>query len=79
MNIVIPTFGTRGDVQPYIALSLGLQRSGHAVTLASHPCMRALVESYGVNFAPIGPDIDIAHETAIIRGKSPHWTRFANV
>ena len=73
MNIVIPTIGTRGDVQPYIALSLGLQRSGHAVTLASHPCMRALVESYGVNFAPIGPDIDIAHETAIIRGKSPHW------
>lgn len=73
MNIVIPTIGTRGDVQPYIALSLGLQKAGHAVTLASHPCMRTLVKSYGVNFAPIGPDIDIAHETAIIRGKSPHW------
>lgn len=73
MNIVIPTIGTRGDVQPYIALSLGLQKSGHTVTLASHPCMRTLVESYGVIFAPIGPDIDIAYETAIIRGKSPHW------
>lgn len=73
MNIVIPTIGTRGDVQPYIALSLGLQKAGHSVTLASHPCMRTLVKSYGVNFAPIGPDIDIAHETAIIRGKSPHW------
>jgi UDP:flavonoid glycosyltransferase YjiC (YdhE family) len=73
MKIIIPTIGTRGDVQPYIALSLGLQNSGHSVTLATHPCMRALVESYGVNFAPIGPDIDIAHETAIIRGKSSHW------
>ncbi len=73
MKIIIPTIGTRGDVQPYIALSLGLQKAGHTVTLASHPCMRTLVESYGVNFAPIGPDIDIAHETAIIRGKSPHW------
>jgi UDP:flavonoid glycosyltransferase YjiC (YdhE family) len=73
MNIIIPTIGTRGDVQPYIALSLGLQKNGHSVTLATHPCMRALVESYGVKFAPIGPDIDIAHETAIIRGKSPHW------
>jgi UDP:flavonoid glycosyltransferase YjiC (YdhE family) len=73
MKIIIPTIGTRGDVQPYIALSLGLQKSGHDVTLASHPCMRTLVESYGVNFASIGPDIDIAHETAIIRGKSPHW------
>jgi UDP:flavonoid glycosyltransferase YjiC (YdhE family) len=73
MKIIIPTIGTRGDVQPYIALSLGLQNSGHAVTLATHPCMRTLVESYGVNFAPMGPDIDIAHETAILRGKSPHW------
>lgn len=73
MNIIIPTIGTRGDVQPYIALSLGLQKAGYVVTLASHPCMRTLVESYGVGFAPIGPDIDIAHETAIIREKSPHW------
>ncbi|PKO05724.1 MAG: hypothetical protein CVU41_10725 [Chloroflexi bacterium HGW-Chloroflexi-3] len=53
MNIVIPTIGIRGDVQPYIALSLGLQKSGHAVTLVSHPCMRTLVESYSVKFAPI--------------------------
>lgn len=73
MKIIIPTIGSRGDVQPYIALSLGLQNSGHTVTLATHPCMRTLVESYGIKFDPIGPDIDIAHETAIIRGKSPHW------
>ncbi len=73
MKAVIPTIGTRGDVQPYIALALGLQRVGHDITLASHPCMRGLVESYGVSFAPIGPDIDIAYETALIRGRSPHW------
>jgi len=73
MKILIPTIGTRGDVQPYIGLSLGLTKAGHTVTLASHPCMRALVESYGVSFAPMGPDIDIAEETAIIRRNSPHW------
>jgi UDP:flavonoid glycosyltransferase YjiC (YdhE family) len=73
MNIILPTIGTRGDVQPYIALTLGLQKAGHRVTLATHPCMQKLVESYGVNFAPIGPNIDIGHETAIIRAKSPHW------
>ena len=73
MNIVIPTIGTRGDVQPYIALALGLRQAGHRVTLATHPCMRGLVESYGVPFAPMGPDIDIGHEAARIRAKSPHW------
>jgi UDP:flavonoid glycosyltransferase YjiC (YdhE family) len=73
MNIVIPTIGTRGDVQPYIALALGLARAGHTVTLATHPCMRGLVESYGVDFAPMGPDIDIGREAAVIRANAPHW------
>lgn len=73
MQIIIPTIGTRGDVQPYIALALGLQNAGHIVTVATHPTMRSLVESYGVTFSSIGPDIDIGHETAVIRGRSPHW------
>jgi UDP:flavonoid glycosyltransferase YjiC (YdhE family) len=73
MNYLIPTIGTRGDVQPYIALALGLNKAGDHAVVASHPCMRGLVESYGVEFAPIGPDIDIGKETAIIRGRSPNW------
>ncbi len=73
MKIVIPTIGSRGDVQPYIALALGLIGAGHTVAVVSHPAMRGLVESYGVPFAPMGPDIDIGRETAIIRGKSPNW------
>ncbi len=73
MKIILPTIGTRGDVQPYIALTLGLFKAGHAVTLATHPCMRGLVESYGVPFAPMGPDIDIGYEAAVIRANAPHW------
>jgi UDP:flavonoid glycosyltransferase YjiC (YdhE family) len=72
-KFLIPTIGTRGDVQPYIALALGLNQAGHETSIASHPCMRSLVESYGIRFAPMGPDIDIAHETALIRGHSPNW------
>jgi UDP:flavonoid glycosyltransferase YjiC (YdhE family) len=70
MRILIPTIGSRGDVQPFIALAQGLTRAGHTVTLASHPGMRALVESHGVTFAPIGPDIDMGLETAAIRLRS---------
>lgn len=43
MKILISTIGTRGDVQPYIALSLALKKAGHSVMLTSHLCMRALV------------------------------------
>ncbi len=70
MNIVIPTIGTRGDVQPFIALAQGLVASGHTLTLASHPVMKNLVESHGVSFAPIGPDIDLGEEVAAIRQHS---------
>ncbi len=35
MRVTILTIGSRGDVQPYIALGLGLQACGHQVRLAS--------------------------------------------
>jgi len=70
MRIAIPTIGTRGDVQPFIALAQGLASAGHAVTLASHPLMRQLVETHGVVFAPMGPDIDLGREVAAIRHKA---------
>lgn len=70
MRILIPTIGSRGDVQPFIALAQGLIQAGHSVTLASHPVMKALVTFYGVPFAPMGPDIDLAEEMAAIRQQS---------
>lgn len=69
-KIAMFTMGTRGDVQPYIYLSKALMRAGYDVTLGTHPCWRELVEGAGVHFEPVGPDIDIEQETAIIRGKS---------
>ena len=69
-KIAMFTIGTRGDVQPYIILSRALMNSGFDVILGSHPCWRSLIESYGVHFEPVGPDIDIEAEAAAIRGKS---------
>jgi len=45
MNFVILTIGTRGDVQPYIALVSSLQNAGHRAVVATHPYMHKLVES----------------------------------
>ena len=72
-KIVLPSIGSRGDIQPYIALASVLQNSGFQVTVATHPCMRELVEFYGVPFAPVGPDIDIGLEAASMRNRSNHF------
>ena len=69
-KIAMFTMGTRGDVQPYIFLCRGLADAGYDVTLASHPCWKELIESYGIHFKPVGPDINIEEEAAVIRGKS---------
>jgi sterol 3beta-glucosyltransferase len=72
MKILIPTIGSRGDVQPFVALAQALAYAGHTVTLASHPVMQSLVSSHGVTFVPIGPDIDLAQEVADINSRSPN-------
>jgi len=53
MNIGIFTYGTRGDVQPYIALALGLKSKGHTVLLGAPQNFRELAEGYGVDFHPL--------------------------
>lgn len=56
MRIAILTVGSRGDVQPYTALAIGLRDAGHDVTLATHEPFRRFVESHGVRFAPLPGD-----------------------
>lgn len=73
MKILIPTLGTRGDIQPYITLANALNKSGFITTIASHPYWESLVKEYNINFVPIGKDVNIEKEAAIIRAKSKNW------
>nr|WP_067061184.1 glycosyltransferase [Mucilaginibacter sp. L294] len=50
MHYALITYGTRGDVMPYIALALGLIEKGHRVTLLAPQNFNDLVESYGITF-----------------------------
>jgi sterol 3beta-glucosyltransferase len=56
MKITILTYGSRGDVQPFLALAVGLQKAGHAVTLAAPHRFSALVAQYHIPFAPLAGD-----------------------
>lgn len=56
MRVVVLAIGSRGDVQPYLALARGLRHVGHEVTLAAPPNFAALAQAYHVPFTPVGPD-----------------------
>jgi sterol 3beta-glucosyltransferase len=53
MKIGIYTYGTRGDLQPYIALALGLMDRGHRVTISATEDFKELVAGFGVPFQPL--------------------------
>jgi sterol 3beta-glucosyltransferase len=53
MNIGIFTYGTRGDLQPYVALALGLMDKGHHVTISATEDFKEFVEGFGVPFHPL--------------------------
>ena len=64
MRIVIIAPGSRGDVQPYIALGKGLQNAGHSIRLVSHSNFETLVTSYGLEFWSFGNDVRDAVENS---------------
>lgn len=53
MRVTIPALGTRGDVQPFVALGLGLQKAGHTVCLATHTNYAQFIKGWGLDFFPI--------------------------
>ncbi|WYZ45983.1 hypothetical protein EsH8_IX_000208 [Colletotrichum jinshuiense] len=56
LNVVIQVVGSRGDVQPFIALGVALSRYGHRVRLATHDNFAKFVRDSGLEFFPIGGD-----------------------
>ena len=56
MNITILTYGSRGDVQPFLPLSLGLMSRGHKVILTAPSRFKSLVEEHGITFFPLAGD-----------------------
>lgn len=55
-HVFILTSGSRGDVQPYLALGLALRASGHTVTLMAPRNFAAWLSRHDLNFAPLSAD-----------------------
>lgn len=56
LNIAMLIVGTRGDVQPFVAIAKRLQEYGHHVRLATHANFRSFVTTSGIEFYPLGGD-----------------------
>ncbi len=56
-RIVLSTFGSFGDIHPYIAIALELQTRGHFPVMATSEVYREKLDAAGIEFHPIRPDM----------------------
>lgn len=54
MRVLLSTYGTRGDVQPFVALAKVLKQRGHEVAVCTPSGFREMVERHGVPYAHMG-------------------------
>ena len=57
MRVLLSTIGSRGDVQPLVALALELKALGQDVRLCVPPDFRDWIEGLGMPVTPIGPEV----------------------
>ena len=70
MKTALLTLGTRGDVQPFIALGKALKARGHEVVLGAPENFRSWIEDHGLVYQSIG--VDIAGLRSVARGAQSH-------
>ena len=57
MRVLLSTIGSRGDVQPLVALASQLRALGQEVRLCVPPDFRDWIDSLGIPVTPIGPEL----------------------
>jgi UDP:flavonoid glycosyltransferase YjiC (YdhE family) len=70
-RIVLATFGSLGDLHPFLALALGLRECGAAPVLATHELYRERIEALGIEFAPLRPNYDPNQEDLNLLSMDP--------
>jgi sterol 3beta-glucosyltransferase len=57
MRVLLLTLGTHGDVQPFVALGIGLAHAGHTVTVCTTSNFAPFVGAHGLVCAPLNPEL----------------------
>ncbi|NJK32902.1 MAG: glycosyltransferase family 1 protein, partial [Deltaproteobacteria bacterium] len=70
MHVLISTFGTHGDVQPFLALGQGLRAAGHTIAVCTSASYRPHIEALGLQYAPMSNTmLDLTR--ALLDGSEP--------
>ena len=67
MKIILTSIGTRGDIEPFIAIGKFLKERGHQVICAFSEQFRDLTESFNLEFVSFGKKLDELSETDAAR------------
>lgn len=67
MRIAVIALGSRGDVEPYMALGKGLQKAGHEIRLVTHQDFDAAAKSHGLECWPIEGSVQDVAQSAEMR------------
>lgn len=57
-RVLLATFGSYGDLNPFLAIGLELKKRGHEAVIATSEGYRSDVARFGLEFAPVRPDLD---------------------
>jgi sterol 3beta-glucosyltransferase len=68
MKVAMLTIGSCGDVQPFVALGIGLREAGHEVTVATGGAFEAFVVEHGLRFAAL--DVGLLERLQSPEGKA---------
>ncbi len=55
-TVLLPTFGSSGDVDPFVTIGRELQRRGHRAILITNPYFRKQIEEAGLDFIGVGDE-----------------------
>ncbi len=70
-NITLLTYGSRGDLQPFLALAVGLQNAGHRVKLAAPHRFGPFAGDYRIPFIPLAGEPEIISQRLNDAGANP--------
>ncbi|MGI9067884.1 MAG: glycosyltransferase [Pyrinomonadaceae bacterium] len=62
-RIVLSTFGSFGDIHPYLAIALKLKARGHSPVIATSEVYREKMDALGLEFRPVRPDMPSYDDT----------------
>jgi hypothetical protein len=73
VRVLILTFGTLGDVRPFVALAKGLRAAGHEAGVCTAEGFRSLVVRAGVDYVHMGNEmLDLVQSEMPRMGGAPH-------